>query len=483
MGIVLTILVGLAAILCFVNPVWGLCAYIATIIIRPNEMVDGVMLPAIPVLIIAMSLSYMVHVSRAYRPKSGPRPRAELLLLLMIILLVLHFIVFPSGWSLLDWTLSEFAPTILLLLFFTRHMATPPRLQAGLTTVTASSTIIGLDALIVHFLRKGPPAMAETSEGAIYPGFGKLWNSYHLDGLRLTGKDGSMWGNPNDLGMVANWGILGCLYYVRRQGSKVLRLICLGAAAALAATLFLTGSRGGQLQMGINLWMIFIGGKRKALGIVLLGVALVGVLVVLPKLSPERSDAGASKDERTELLMAGARLFKSYPIQGAGYLRFPQLNDFKSLFPHNVYVQALAETGLVGSLTFFAMMIFLRRETRRAVKYFNAGPDPQAALVATCVGALQFSYSVFILFSNQFMTYRFGLVMTMAMGLYRAMLVDQDALPAGEGEAAQGVTGGAGEAAGATGAAAPVRRDDARFIFDPDRPEEGIRRWPDGEDA
>jgi O-antigen ligase len=438
MGIVVTIVVGLAAVACFVNPVWGICAYIATIIIRPNEMVEGVKLPAIPVMIIAMALSYLLHMSKAAQPEAGPRSRASLLLVLMLVLLVAHFIFMPSDWPLLDWILAEAAPTMLLLFYFSRHMATTPRLQAGLTTLSASSALLALDALVVHFFRRGAPAMGETLDGVLFPGHGEPWNSYHLHGLRLTGLTETMWGNPNDLGMVTNWGIVGCLFYLRRQGSKLLRLAALGLMGLLATVLFLTGSRGGQLQMGINLWLVFIGGKRKAVGVVLLLLALVGAMVVLPRLSPERADAGESKDERTGLLLSGLRLFKSHPIQGCGFMRFPYMNDFKKLLPHNVYIQALAETGLVGALIFFPLMFYLRRETSRAVKHFNtSGADPPAALLATCIGALQFSYSIFILFSNQFMSYRFGLVMTMAMGLYRAMLVHKDQLGEGQGDGSE----------------------------------------------
>ena len=422
MGIVLTALVGVAVLACLVDPIWGICAYIAVIIFRPNEIVEGVMLPAVPVMIIMMSLAYALHMGRITpRSPEGPSHKTPTLMVAMVVLLILHFIVFPSGIPLKVWFLGEFAPIILLLLYMTRHVTSHGPLSAALTTTSLGAAFISLDALFVHFMRKGAAARAETPTGLIYEGHGQPWNSYHLHGLRLMGKDGTVWGNPNDLGMVTNWAILGCLYYIKRKGSKILKIIAAALAAALTGTLFLTGSRGGQLQLGINLWMVFVGGKRKALGIILLVIALAGALVILPKLSPQRTDAGDSKDERTELLMAGYRLFKSYPIQGCGYLRFPSQNDFKSLFPHNVYVQALAETGLIGSGIFFAMVFFIRRETRAAVKYFGRRDDVNMAVLAQCIGALQLSYSVFIMFSNQFMTYRFGLVMTLAMALFRTM--------------------------------------------------------------
>ena len=422
MGIVFTALVGVAVLAALINPVWGLCAYIATIVIRPNEIVEGVMVPAVPVMFLVMSLAYAIHFGRITLPtKDAPPHRSPPLLSAMVGLLIVHFLIFPSGVPLKDWFLGEFAPTILLLLYMTRHITTPGRLHAALTTTTASAAVIALDALKVHFLRKGGPEEAETPQGVIYTGYGTTWNNYHLHGLRLMGRNGTVWGNPNDLGMVTNWALLGCLFYLKRKGSKALKLCCVGLMGLLAATLFLTGSRGGQLQLGINLWMVFVGGKRKALGIFLLVFALAGALVVLPRLAPQRSDAGASKDERTELLLAGYRLFKAYPVQGCGYLKFAQENDFKSLFPHNVYVQSLAETGLIGSGIFFAMMFLIRRETKTAVRYFLGGTDVNAAVLAQCIGALQLSFSVFILFSNQFMTYRLGLVMTLAMALFRTM--------------------------------------------------------------
>ncbi len=422
MGIVLTVLVGVAVLVCLADPIGGICAYIAVIIFRPNEIVEGVKVPAVPVMIIMMSLAYALHMGRITpRSPEAPSHKTPPLMAAMVMLLILHFIVFPSGIPLKGWFLGEFAPTILLLLYMTRHVTTHGRLHAALTTTSLGAAFISLDALVVHFLRRGSMERAEAPNGVLYEGYGSLWNSYHLYGNRLMGKDGTVWGNPNDLGMVTNWAILGCLYYIKRKGSKILKIIAVALAGALAGTLFLTGSRGGQLQMGINLWMVFVGGKRKALGIFLLVVALAGALVVLPKLAPERSDAGESKSERTELLMAGFRLFKAYPIQGCGYLKFPSENDFKSLFPHNVYVQALAETGLIGSGIFFAMVFFLRRESKTAVKYFAARDDVNMAVLAQCIGALQLSYSVFILFSNQFMTYRFGLIMTLAMALFRTM--------------------------------------------------------------
>ena len=424
MGLVITAAVGLAVVACLGDPVWGLCAYIVILIFRPNELVEGVKVPAIPVMVIMMSLAYALHMGRITpRSKDAPAHRSVVLMVAMIGLLMLHLVVSPPWHPVLQikqWTLAEFAPDLLLMLYMTRHITTFPRLQGVLGSITVGSSMISLDALFVHFLRKGPPEPAEEGSHR-FIGHGKLWNSYHLQGRRLRGKSGTVWGNSNDLGMVTNWAILGCLYFIKRKGSKVLKGVAMGLTALLGMTLLLTGSRGGLMQLGINLWMVFVGGKRKVLGIVLMVIALVGVMVVLPRLAPQRADADASKDERTQLVREGYYLFRAYPIQGCGYLTYPEDTSGKRLFPHNVYVQALAETGIIGSSIFFALIFFLRRETSTAVKYYTARDDLNMAVLAQCIGALQLSYSVFILFSNQFMTYRLGLVMSLAMALFRTM--------------------------------------------------------------
>jgi len=450
MGILVTLLVLVAVLCSLINPLWGTCAYIATVIIRPNEMFGGVMLPAIPVMIIIMALSTLLHAPKAIsRIDAPPQAKSPPLLVFMVLISLAHLVIFPSIFSPVQWLLGEGAPTLLLLYYMTRHMTSPRRLAAGLTTAMASSTYMALDAFHAHYFRRDRGGQTTAPDGTVYFSYGSEWSSYHLHGLRLHAKGSSIWSNPNDFGLLINWAIVGALYYLRRSGSKLLNLCGLALAALLTWTLFLTGSRGGQLQLGITFWMFFVGGKRKALGIFLLVAALVGVMVVLPMVAPERADAGASKSERTELALAALRLFTWRPIIGVGFYRSAEMNSFKSLFPHNVYVQCLAEMGLLGSSIFFSLIYFLRRETSRAVKHFEERTETREehnrAHLARCLGALQFSFTIFIAFSNQFLRYTFALVMSLAMALYRAMQRDQLALQEQEGAAGERGTGEAAD--------------------------------------
>jgi hypothetical protein len=452
MGVLLTLLVLVGLVCTLASPVWGTCAYIATLIIRPNEWVEGVMVPAVPIMMIAVALSTALHAGRALPQPPPPPSKSPRLMVLMVLLAVVHLVIWESLYTPRDWILSEGGPTLLLMYYLTRHMATPGRLAAALGATTASATVHAVDAFFAHYFRRaaGPGKMAEDPDGTVFLSHGKEWDQYHLHGLRLGARGSTIWSNPNDFGMLINWAMAGYLYLFRRAGNKLWNLLSLALMVILAWTLLLTGSRGGQLQLAITGWMVFVGGRRKVLGIILLVGALAALLVVLPVVAPERGDETASKDERTELAKASLRLFTWKPITGVGFYRSRWLNDYKSLMPHNVYVQCLAETGLIGSSIFFALIYLLRRETSRAVKYFEGQTasleQRNTGTLARCLGAMQLAFTVFIAFSNQFMRFTFGLVMSLAMGLYRAMQLaraaeqeqppdqQQDQQPGGEGQ-------------------------------------------------
>lgn len=488
MGIVVTALSGLAVISCLLSPVWGACAYVIVNVVRPNEHFEGVMFPVIPLMIVVMGISYFIHNGRKLPSLGAEQPRTVLLFTLMACLLLLHLLIWRRD-IMVQWILSEFSPLIFLLLFSARHMSTPPRLKSYFTALMAGASATAGQAVFVHFLRKGAQRTVLNEFGDQVISHGMLWDSFHLRGGRLQGKAGGTFGNSNDLGMVINWAIPGAIYYLRQRGSKVVRILAGALLAMLFTALFLTGSRGGQLQLGVTMWMLFVGGKRKALGIVILVVALVGVMVVLPRFRPERGDAAASSSERLELAKDGVKLFAWKPVIGVGFYRFP---DFAhtSLFPHNVYIQALAETGLIGSLIFFPLIFLLRRDTSRAVKYFESGGDYNLGLLARSIGGLQFSYLIFLLFSNQFMRFTFALVMTPCIALYTAMIRERRAVAEGAGE------GGEGEGSGETKtrALAPLvyprrsaasedpdaavpeeERSSQRYIYDPLTPATGVQ--------
>lgn len=437
MGILFSVLSLVAVLGCFVNPIWAGGAYFAINIIRPNEHYDGVLFPTIPAMIFAAGIGYMIYVGRQQPRPKDVRQWSPTLIILMMSLLAVHLLIWRRE-ELIAWFLGEFTPVLLFTIYATRHFSTPQRVQTQFAAVALPSFFIAVQAFVVHFFLKGAPRPITNSWGVKVTGYGSPWDDYHFEvGHRLHSRNISSWGNPNDFAMVCNWAVPGALYLLRQRGRKLLKIVGGGAYALLGATILLTGSRGGLLQLAVTSWVLFIGGKRKALGIVLLVVGLVGVIVVLPRLAPERTDASGSKDERVQLQLEAVSAFIHSPIKGVGFLNFPDVATI-SLLPHNVYLQCLAETGLVGSTLFFLLLLHCRRETKRAMKFFNERADDNFALLARCINGLQFSFLIFMLFTNQFMRYTFGLVATLGMPLYLAMARVQAEDQAASKEAAEG---------------------------------------------
>jgi len=501
MGSLATALSALGVLSALINPLWGTCAFVAALVIRPNEHVEGVLFPVIPTMVIVMGLVFLLHFvytgRRLQMPKAASN-RSFLLLMVMLLILLTHLFIWRRE-EISDWILGEAAPAILITLFAMRFMSSPARLAAMFAALGASAAVIAGQALGIHFLRKEPMFLVKDKVGDMLVSHGALWDSYHLYqnrdepktySVRLQGCRTGTWGNSNDMAMVCNWGVPVMLYYIRRKGSKLLKAIAAALMLVLMGTVFLTGSRGNQMQMGIHFWMIFVGGKRKALGIVLLLIAVVGALVILPRLSPQRSDSKASSDERTLLLEDAMRFFIHNPIKGVGFNNFPDL-AFRTLMPHNVYAQCLAETGLIGASIFFPLIFFRRRETSKSIKYLETRPDFNLAMLARCIGSLEFGFFIFMLFSNQFMRFTFALVISCGMALYFAAIRKQEeegVAEVKEEAPAEAVASQAAVYAEVDPDVVPLpphsplmleAHDEgsqgARYVFDPEDPNTGVR--------
>lgn len=421
MDILLTIYSLIAALIVLINPVWGTCAYVGMLFIRPNEMVDGIPIPSIPIMIMLMAISYLHHRPRSLSTPPGPKIKSVKIFLIMTALCFVHLLLFRR-WAITQYILDETAPTFLILVYYLQHLSTIERLHTATMSLTYSMGFVVSRPLYIHFFEKQAPRMVKNVFGEKVISYGKLYDEYHLE-QRLQGRYNTTWGNANDFGMITNMAVPGALYLLLQTGSKLKKIIGALLLSMFGCVIILTGSRGSQLQFAVNLWMILVGGKRKILGVILLLIAVVGVLIVLPRFAPQREDSAASANSRTALLYTAWDLFKYRPITGIGFYCFEDYSKGKQP-PHNVYAQALAETGIIGGAIFFSLVFFLRRETNVAVKYYETEGTLSQALLARCIGGLQFSFFIFILFSNQFMRFTFTLVNAACLALILAMRRD-----------------------------------------------------------
>lgn len=252
---------------------------------------------------------------------------------------------------------------------------------------------------------------AATIGFAILDGLVQLLRGVSLTGRSMTGS--SRLTGPLDrpnIGMfVARTGFpllaAAVLLFAHSVRHSALRV---GAILALAATAFgfilLTGERAASLLTLIAIvtsagLAILLAPPRYRLYGLLLLVATAGLLAAIVLNSPRIMDRigsllGVLNNFRDsaygELFTAGLHVWREYPLTGAGMKNFQiacqivlgdTLKDGCHPHPHNVYIEWLAETGIIGSLGFLAFLAtlgalcihLLRRTSGRIVGALVAG--------------------------------------------------------------------------------------------------------------
>lgn len=172
---------------------------------------------------------------------------------------------------------------------------------------------------------------------------------------------------------------LGTLLLAKTRGLRYLGFFSLSVALA---ALYLTGSRGGLIAcVGIFLAGVWYFVPRRATILAMIASLLMAAAIAIP-LSTERGfdrsqggDQAAEKQDaedttresRFALWGAAGLIFLNHPVLGAGYGNFkflfhnyvPGVDD--NIDAHNVYLQFLSETGIVGFAVFFSLITAFAR--------------------------------------------------------------------------------------------------------------------------
>lgn len=192
-----------------------------------------------------------------------------------------------------------------------------------------------------------------------------------------------------------------------RYARKRMRWIAASAAAFMAATIFLSGSRGGMIAFAFEMTLFILLLLRQRtqnrvayllsgfLLVALSSVAAIGGREVTNRLSTlaPASHSDLAADIRLRIDRDTWRMFSRRPITGWGVGTFatvyPQFQSFYTTShvnaAHNDYLQTLAETGIAG----FAAAIWLLIITiRKALKKIPNWPNDVngAASVAALLG-------------------------------------------------------------------------------------------------
>ena len=215
--------------------------------------------------------------------------------------------------------------------------------------------------------------------------FGLLWEWMYPHWLDQPwySRARSFFSRPNEYGyFCAVVTIMSLAMAIRGYRRKML-LLCSAAGIVGAIS---SGSRGAMLGLAVSLVILLFECK-----IVLRTLAVAAPIALLlitffPAQVLDRPDEPVPTVESRMVLWAGGLLaFEEHPVIGIGgtnlQAMMPDFAEAPLISGHNVYIQILSETGIVGFVLFFGPLIYLLWRTWKG----KADRASLAAFLALCV--------------------------------------------------------------------------------------------------
>lgn len=187
------------------------------------------------------------------------------------------------------------------------------------------------------------------------------------------------------------------LFHEKQLIKKMAAILILGI---ILYVVFNTYSRGAYLVLAINAVLLLFAFRKQFNPMILIGAATVVILMIpfLPATYRDRftslfvvtDENGIYQDTslrgRSSEMLTGLAMFAEHPILGVGagnykpnYQRYAQLIGIEfradARDPHSLYIQFLAETGIVGTVAFLAMIFFLFDALNKACRALEGWPQ------------------------------------------------------------------------------------------------------------
>lgn len=240
------------------------------------------------------------------------------------------------------------------------------------------------------------------------------------------------------------------LYRFLDEWSLIVKAIAAYALAVVMLALVFTYSRGGALAAGLVVGLAALHKRVKWQHLALGGLLVVPLLLVIPEEfegrlgtlrqlvpGPETTvlHADSAIQERSLLMRSAWQMFVDFPVQGVGAGNYSEhydeyasrvgslvssYEDFgKERFPHSLYLQVAAETGLIG-LTMFGIMIGLAvMAFYRAFSRFASSGDGRSTSVTVSLALGFVGYLVSsVILHGDYMRY-FWLLVALAIAADR----------------------------------------------------------------
>jgi O-antigen ligase len=233
-----------------------------------------------------------------------------------------------------------------------------------------------------------------------------VWRATHVHDMRISG-------TMNDVNDFAATMILVAIiifYLWRTEKNSFLRwmLVAMGATIGYAVTL--TASRGAMLALGASLLILLLQQKHRVRTLLVLATLAIIATQVMPASSRQRlglttdhrrstydattSTRDASTQRRISYQVLGMRLFLQNPLTGIGLGNFGSAYDRsefrwsseqtetgqRSRVAHNMYLEILVGTGLIGMLPFVGLLYLTIRDYART--YRRLAPETPLRLMS-----------------------------------------------------------------------------------------------------
>lgn len=220
----------------------------------------------------------------------------------------------------------------------------------------------------------------------IHGDYTSLW--YHLYGnsdfSEWTGRSTSFLGHPNALGAYLNLILplsLGCSLL---GDDRLLRRVSVVTTVLATIALACTQSRAPYLAFGVMavfaIWYFVAGSRKKKLALtVCLLILAIGIYSFSVWLAPKRFEVSGDQSTIIRLMLWGVAwtLFQSAPVLGIGLGSFPLIYHLYlpssrfiplGLEVHNVYIELVTETGVLGLLAFLFLIARALKEASRDLR-------------------------------------------------------------------------------------------------------------------
>ncbi len=213
--------------------------------------------------------------------------------------------------------------------------------------------------------------------------------------------------NPNRAARIHTGGLLALLGLAYGGASPTLRprLLALATAGLIGAAILDTGSRGGLLALAAGLWALTLSGRGVGIRLRNIIVSIVGIVVLtwaalqspMMRRRIELAQAGDFAG-REDIFPIAWRLFLERPIVGWG----PAQNTYElglrladgvhmSRDTHNLLLELLTSTGVLGTLPFLAAFAVCLVTAWRA-RHGPLGIVPFAIVLAQIAGNVSGNY-------------------------------------------------------------------------------------------